>query len=206
MSKANRSRRPARPAPFRNAKKRILVVCEGSTEKEYVDGYVMSLRNSLVVSVEAVGNAGVPMTVVEMAKELKSSNAEQALVEKDSNVSFDSVWVMFDVDEHPRVDDAKIMARDNGIGVAVSNPCIELWLYLHFADSPGMQDRHRMLRLLRDKIPGYTKHVQFKEFVAQVDIAKQRAHRLDEQADLDKESGRNPTTSIWKLLEDILRS
>jgi RloB-like protein len=206
MSKANRSRRPARPNPFRNAKKRILVVCEGSTEKEYVDGYVMSLRNSLVVSVEAVGNAGVPMTVVEMAKELKSSNAEQALVEKDSNVSFDSVWVMFDVDEHPRVDDAKIMARDNGIGVAVSNPCIELWLYLHFADSPGMQDRHRMLRLLRDKIPGYTKHVQFTEFVAQVDIAKQRAHRLDEQADLDKESGRNPTTSIWKLLEDILRS
>jgi hypothetical protein len=98
------------------------------------------------------------------------------------------------------------MARDNGIGVAVSNPCIELWLYLHFADSPGMQDRHRMLRLLREKIPGYTKHVQFKEFVAQVDIAKQRAHRLDEQADLDKESGRNPTTSIWKLLEDILRS
>jgi len=206
MSKANRSRRPARPNPFRNAKKRILVVCEGSTEKEYVDGYVMSLRNSLVVSVEAVGNAGVPMTVVEIAKELKISNAEQALVEKDSNVSFDSVWVMFDVDEHPRVDDAKIMARDNGIGVAVSNPCIELWLYLHFADSPGMQDRHRMLRLLRDKIPGYTKHVQFKEFVAQVDIAKQRAHRLDEQADLDKESGRNPTTSIWKLLEDILRS
>jgi hypothetical protein len=206
MSKANRSRRTARPAPFRDAKKRILVVCEGSTEKEYVDGYVMSLRNLLVVAVEAVGNAGVPMTVVEMAKELKSSNAEQALVEKDSNVSFDSVWVMFDVDEHPRVDDAKIMARDNGIGVAVSNPCIELWLYLHFANSPGMQDRHRILRLLRDKIPSYDKHVQFQEFVAQVDVAKQRARRLDEEADLDQESGRNPTTSIWKLLEDILRS
>ncbi len=206
MSKANRSRRPARPAPFRDAKKRILVVCEGSTEKEYVDGYVMSLRNLLVVAVEAVGNAGVPMTVVEMAKELKSSNAEQALVEKDSNVSFDSVWVMFDVDEHPRVDDAKIMARDNGIGVAVSNPCIELWLYLHFADSPGMQDRHRILRLLRDKITGYNKHIQFKEFIDRVDVAKQRARRLEEQANLDQESGRNPTTSIWKLLEDILRS
>ncbi len=206
MSKANRSRRPARPAPFRDAKKRILVVCEGSTEKEYVDGYVMSRRNLLVVAVEAVGNAGVPMTVVEMAKELKSLNAEQALVEKDSNVSFDSVWVMFDVDEHPRVDDAKIMAQDNGIGVAVSNPCIELWLYLHFADSPGMQDRHKMLRLLKHKIPGYNKHIQFEDFETGVDVAKQRARRLDEQADLDQDSGRNPTTSIWKLLEDILRS
>ncbi len=206
MSKANRSRHPARPAPFRDAKKRILVVCEGSTEKEYVDGYVMSLRGSLVVAVEAVGNAGVPISVVEMAKELKSSNAEQASIEKDSNVSFDSVWVMFDVDEHPRVDDAKIMARDNEIGVAVSNPCIELWLYLHFEESPGMQDRHKMRRLLRVRIPDYNKHIQFTDFANGVDDARQRAYRLDEQAVLDNDSGRNPTTSIWKLLDDILRS
>ena len=66
--------------------------------------------------------------------------------------------------EHPRVDDAKIMARDNGIGVAVSNPCIELWLYLHFAESPGMQDRHKMLRLVKEKLPSYNKHIRFADF------------------------------------------
>ena len=206
MSKANRSRRPARPAPFRDAKKRILVVCEGSTEKEYVDGFVMSLRSSLVVAVEAVGNAGVPISVVEMAKELKSSNAEQASIEKDSNVSFDSVWVIFDVDEHPRVADAKIMARDNGIGVAVSNPCIELWLYLHFAESPGMQDRHKMLRLVKEKLPSYNKHIRFADFADGVSSSQARAKRLDEQADLDGDAGRNPTTTVWKLLDDILKN
>ena len=206
MSKANRSRRPARPAPFRDAKKRIFVVCEGFTEKEYVDGYVISLRNSLVVAVEAVGNAGVPISVVEMAKELKRSNAEQASIERDSNVSFDSVWVMFDVDEHPRVDDAKIMARDNGIGVAVSHPCIELWLYLHFAESPGMQDRHKMLRLVKEKLPIFNKYIRFLDFADGVSSAQKRAKRLDEQADLDSDSGRNPTTSVWKMLDDILNS
>lgn len=206
MSKANRPRRPSRPDPFRDAKKRILVVCEGQTEKEYVDGYVLSLKNPLVVAVEAQGNAGVPMSVVEMAKQQKRLNAEQASTEKDSNITFDSVWVMFDVDEHPRVEDAKIMARDNEIGVAVSNPCMELWLYLHFTESPGMQDRNKMLRLLKDRIPGYNKHIQFTDFAKGVDDARQRAYRLDEQADLDNDSGRNPTTSIWKLLDDILRS
>ena len=171
-----------------------------------MDGYVILLRSSLVVAVEAVGNAGVPISVVEMAKELKNLNAEQASIEKDSNVSFDSVWVMFDVDEHPRVDDAKIMARDNGIGVAVSNPCIELWLYLHFAESPGMQDRHKMLRLVKEKLPSYNKHIRFADFADGVSSSQARAKRLDEQADLDGDAGRNPTTSVWKLIDDILNS
>jgi len=73
-----------------------------------------------VVAAEAKANAGVPTSVVDMAKQRKRLNAEQVSTEKDSNISFDSVWVTFDVDEHTRVEDAKIVARDNEIGVAVS--------------------------------------------------------------------------------------
>lgn len=204
MSKAHRTRKPARPDPFRDAKRRILVVCEGSTEKEYVDGFVTSLRNPLVVAVEAHGEAGVPMTVVGEAKRRKQMNAAQAISENDSNIAFDSIWVMFDIDEHPQVENAKVMARDNGISTAVSNPCIELWLYLHFADSPGMQDRHKVLRLLKSHLPHFDKHVQFKDFVEGVSAARSRARRLDEQAELDDDAGRNPTTNVWQLLEDIM--
>lgn len=206
MSKANRTRKPARPDPFRDAKRRILVVCEGSTEKEYVEGFVKSLKSSLVVAVEAHGNAGVPMTVVEEAKRLRQKNTDQAAAENDSNIKFDNVWVMFDVDEHPRVEDAKEMARNNGIASAVSNPCIELWLYLHFADSPGMQNRHKVLRLLKNHLPHFDKHVQFKDFIDGISAARLRARRLDEQAELDDDAGRNPTTNVWQLLEDIMRN
>lgn len=203
MNKANRPRKQARPDPFKDAKKRILVVCEGSTEKEYVDSYVASLKNQLVVSVKAHGNSGVPITVVERARDLQRENAEDARRENDANVSFDSVWVMFDVDDHPRVGEAKQMALDNGIAFAVSNPCIELWLYLHFADPPGMQDRHKLLRMLKKHILDYDKHIRFAFFRDGIEPARKRAADLDHQAESDGEPGRNPTTGVWKLLNDI---
>ena len=70
--------------------------------------------------------------------------------QRDSYLAFDEVWCVHDVDDHPRLDEARIMARDNDISLAVSNPCFELWLLLHFREDPGMQDRETLIDKLKE--------------------------------------------------------
>jgi hypothetical protein len=138
-----------------------LVVTEGrTTEPQYLRGFASVCHNPRV-TVKIAPEHGVPRTLVETAKRRKKEAEEDAAREKDDNLAFDSVWCVFDVDEHPRVADAREMARDNGIDLAISNPCFELWLLLHFRESPGMQDRARIRDMLREHVPEYDKHVDY---------------------------------------------
>ena len=203
MGKRNRQRRLARPRPFKDPKPVILVLTEGEvTEPEYLDGFARAATNPRV-HIEVVGGAGVPKTIVESAKERKRGAEKRARREKDDNLCYDEVWCVFDVDEHPNIPDAKQMARDNGIELAMSTPCFELWLCLHFADSPGMQHRHRLQSRMKEYIPGYDKHVDYSDYAAGYDEAVKRASRLDKDAKAANEEGRNPTTGVWRLTESI---
>jgi hypothetical protein len=205
MRKADRDRKPSRQTPFRDPRQRIVIVCEGRTEKDYIDGFVKNLRARTVstLNVQVIGQAGVPMTVVENAKQIRQAASEQASRENDDNLSIDSVWAVFDVDDHPNVENAKIMATDNGVQCAVSNACFELWLYLHFQDNPGIQHRGQLLKLVKAIIPSYDKRPDFKTFSNGLAAAVSRAEKMDIMADEDGESGRNPSTGIWKLIQAI---
>ena len=202
MNRRNRERKIARREPFKDAKPVVLVICEGGTEKEYLDGLVDANKNSRV-KVEVIGHEGVPKTVVQYAKKRKKENQKRALREKDDNLEFDAVWGLFDVDAHPNIPDAQQMARDNGIRLAISNPCFELWLYLHFADQPGIQHRHEMQRLLKEHVPAYDKHIKYSTFASNYKQAVSRARQLENLADADGDQGRNPNTGVWRLTEDI---
>lgn len=202
MGKRNRRRRQARRKPFKDPKPVILIVTEGKvTEPEYLKGFREAVRNPRV-HIEVVGGAGVPKTIVEFAKERKRRAERQARRENDDNLRYDKVWCVFDIDQHPNVPDAKQMARDNGIELAISNPCFELWLWLHFADQPGMRHRHDLQSMMKQHVPNYDKHVDYSDYAAGYEPAVQRASRLEEDAKLDDE-GRNPTTGVWRLTESI---
>ena len=95
------------------------------------------------------------------------------------------------------------MATDNGVQCAVSNACFELWLYLHFQDNPGIQHRGQLLKLVKAIIPSYDKRPDFKTFSNGLAAAVSRAEKMDIMADEDGESGRNPSTGIWKLIQAI---
>jgi len=206
MPQRDRQRKPARPEAFKDSKPTILVVSEGAvTEPEYLSGFKAACRNPRV-DIEALGGQGVPRSVVEAAREAKTKNAALARRHEDENLRYDEVWCVFDVDDHPDVNNAKEMARNNGIKVAISNPCIELWLYLHFAEQPGAQGRDRVTSMLKEHLDGFDKHVKFEVFAIGYEHAAKRARRLDEEADAAKESGRNPTTGFWKLTRSIEES
>lgn len=44
---------------------------------------------------------------------------------------YDEVWVVFDQDGRPQFDEAIALAKKEGINVAYSNECFELWFILH---------------------------------------------------------------------------
>ncbi len=180
-------------------------MCEGEvTEPSYINGFKRWCRNPLV-EVEIPNLHGVPRTLVEAAKERKHEAERQARRQRDDNLLYDEVWCVPDVDEHPKLHEAWQMARDNGIELAISNPCFELWLLLHFRESPGARHRHDLQRMMRDHVDGYDKHLEFSTFAKAYEVARGRAARIQERADEDEEPHRNPTTGVYRLTESIAR-
>ena len=202
-NRRNRPRRLARGAPLLNPKPRLLVFCEGeNTEPQYIEAFRKWWRNPRV-DVEISKERGVPLTLVRAAKERKVHNEKESRKAKDANIAYDEVWCVFDVDEHPNLNEAKQMARDNDIKLAISNPCFELWLLLHFRESPGMQHRDTLKSMLARFVSDYDKHVKFDLFKESYPAAVTRAERLDEHAAADGEEGRNPTTGVYLLTGSI---
>ena len=110
---------------------------------------------------------------------------------------------MFDIDEHPNVQEAKNMASANGIDLAISNAAFELWLILHFRDSPGAQHRNHLVTILKRFVNNYDKKLDFAAVRDGYHDAVVRAKRLDKDAQEMDEASRNPTTGVWKLTESI---
>ena len=187
----DRKRKPSRRKPFRETMPLILIVCEGKrTEPDYFKGLIRIVRNPRV-KIEIADVQGVPLTLVRAAKKLK-----------DGNPDFDSVWCVSDVDEHPLAE-AVQMARDNGIRLAISNPCFELWLLLHFRDSPGMKHGGKIVGMLKEFIPGYKKVINFAKLKLAdgYDAAVQRAKRIHASMKLAGDEMRNPSTGVYRLTE-----
>src|SRR5262249_33463734 len=115
----------------------------------------------------------------------------------------DEVWCVFDVDEHPFVPEAKQQAKDNGIETAVSNPCFELWIILHFRDQRAYVDRAQLQHECRQYLPGYDKDVPTAKLIAHDDDAVRRAKDLDAWQSSRNCAGANPSTGVYRLTERI---
>jgi hypothetical protein len=146
---------------------------------------------------------GVPKTLVERAVKMKKEADTRAA--KDDNERYDEVWCVFDIDDHPKIDDAKQQARDSGIGLAISNPCFEIWALLHFQDQRAHINRTQLSALCRKHMPGYKKNLPVEELSSLYEKAVARAVALDtwqrQQGEGRKDA--NPSTGVHKLTETI---
>ena len=193
-NRRGRMKQEARRKPFRSPKRRLLVVCEGeNTEPQYIRGLERFLRDA-TLSIE------IP------PKEFNSDAVKDARRSGDDNLRFDEVWCVFDRDDHERFDAACQMARDNLFGLAVSNPCFELWLLLHFQDNPGAQHRDRIKEMLARQLPGYDKKIDFSQYSERLNDAAIRAKRIDDMALQDGEPlFSNPSASVYLLLGSMVK-
>ncbi len=139
------------------------------------------------------------------ARARRQQAAEDAKRERDDNLRYDQVWCVFDRDEHPKFAEAIKFAEDHGLDLAVSNPCVELWLLLHFRDNPGAQHRDDIARMLRKYVPAYDKSVAFAVYGEGYRDAHRRGALLDQRCREDGEPFRNPSTGMYLLTEQVAR-
>lgn len=122
-------RRPS-PSP---PKKRILIYTEGRvTEPVYLGSLCSEFRGSGRI-VEFGTAHGEPLKVIEKA-------AAHQTRARSNGQPFDQVWCVIDVESprpHDNLDKALSLAHRNNVSCAISNPCFELWLILHFTDQYG---------------------------------------------------------------------
>ena len=121
-------------------------------------------------------------------------------------VAHDEIWCVFDIDEHPNVHDAIQKADTNGIRLAISNPCIELWFILHFEDQTAFLDRHaaqsQSSTLLEcgKTLTSEATGILYETF----EPARDRAIALDRKHEGDRAPvGSNPSSGVWTLIESI---
>ncbi|MGH3814317.1 MAG: RloB family protein [Pseudonocardiaceae bacterium] len=164
------------------------MVCGGKrTEPDYFVGLKAHLRNPAVhVRLKAKGCA--PEDLVAYARAIASPGGDE----------FDEVWCVVDSDEYD-LESAARLASEQGVRLAVSNPCFELWLLLHHRDHTAhLGDANAVIRQLTQHVLGYQKNnLRFADFEPGVTKAVHRAEHLDPTG---CDHDRNPSSGVWRLV------
>ena len=73
---------------------------------------------------------------------------------------------VFDIlgNDAAHLEEAFLMAESNGIILALSNPCFELWYLLHFRDVDHRMNCQEAQELLNNFISGYRKTKDYPEY------------------------------------------
>lgn len=159
-------------------------------------------RDRVIVTVDDFH--GTPLQLVETAAAQRFADLRAA--KRGKGDAYDQYWCVFDIDEHPYVDQALQFAASSQISVAVTNPCIELWFLLHFEDQTADLHRRKAQEMSSgllgfEKVPTAAALI---ELSARYEDARRRAQALDRKHDLDGSPPRsNPSSSMWCLVDQV---
>lgn len=181
--RARQFRKPRRP------RKIFLVICEGETERDYVEALKRQFRIPVVIKTRISGNTLTPRLVRQYINELNVGCEDEY-----------TVFFVYDADVQVVTERLKSLP-----GKAIlSNPCIELWFLLHVKDHSRYVDAEDVVKLLRNSNPlwsNYSKGVldsrHLQALMQNVQAASDRAKRLD--------PSKNPSSNIYEFI-DILES
>lgn len=112
---------------------------------------------------------------------------------------YNVAWIVCDVDEF-EVSTAIVGGQREGIEIAWSNPCFEVWLIVHLREGcPPLQDGRDAESKLKQLLPSWDKgNLNFADFEPYVRVAIERAGRLGSAPD------DNPSTSVGVLVSFML--
>ncbi len=169
-----------------------LVVCEGETEVDYLSELARSLHIHAHI---CKGDGTDPKSIVNTAKR-KS---------KEDGVKYDKIFCVFDRDNDPSAFlEAIEICKSRKFIPIVSNPCFELWPYLHFQmRESGFGNPQQMIKALK-KLPGFENYDKdgveiFNATIHLIDKACKHASSLvSKQHDDHKE---DPFTNIHILIK-----
>lgn len=200
--------------------KSFLIACEGKcTEPNYINGLVKYHKFQHLIA---------DGTKVIIAKHQHSDpcGVITDLITMPNWQDYDEKWIVIDRDEvefkgkgfgghtQENFDNAIKSASENGISVACSNPCFELWIVLHFEYLQSVTSRDYVQTKAKDLLNSVLgKNNQIKKIDGmkalkdlylilkdKTDIARKYAEKLEENEKIKA----NPSTGVYRLLDAIL--
>jgi hypothetical protein len=118
------AKRPNNTFKTRLFKSKILILCEGLTEKNYFN----AMKEDL----------GLPKTIavnVFQSNKVDCKGVVEEAIKKAKREGFEEIFVVFDHDNQPKRDEAFKLALDKNIKVIFSSICFEAWYLFHFRNS-----------------------------------------------------------------------
>ena len=176
-----------------------LIVCEGETEQEYFEAARIQYGLTTAEVILADNTRGsAPISVVECAVQKYGERG-----------GYERIYCIFDRDGHesfPRARDLikSLSSRRRNplpIAEAVSIPCFEVWILLHFerTDAPFARCADVIDRIRERHMPGYEKAdaATARQLMAKMEVAIGNAGWLDDRAG---NNDYNPYTSVQQVL------
>jgi hypothetical protein len=147
---------------------------------------------------------GSPIHLVNRA--IVAQRAERQEYRRGRGIPYDEIWCVFDDDHRPEVREAITRAERWGVGVAFSNPCIELWFVLHF-DHHGAWVTNDQIQRRASQLLGCDKNLTD----AALDLLCERYEPARERAKAIAEGHvtagaspyLNPSSTLWHLIESM---
>lgn len=177
-----------------------LVVCEGETERIYFDIAREKFRlTTAEIQIPKNTEGSAPISVV--------NHALQKYAEPGS---YDRIFCVFDRNGHESFHKARELIRSRAnrprtpvpIAEAVSIPCFEIWILLHFTqtDAPFVNCKEVIERIQRDYIDQYQKTDRSNAItlMGTIDAAIANADWLEQRA---PDNNHNPYTSVHAVLK-----
>jgi hypothetical protein len=203
MAKQHQGKPLRRQAAFRTPKRTFLVFCEGErTESDYLKALKREPAVREVASVDiqidkdSYGSA--PLTLVKAAVEARERAGGE----------LDEVWCIFDVEQpqnHPNLREAVSLAGENDVRVAVSNPCFEFWLALHFGEHSRPLKTTEAIRLRQAYDKRNDKGLDGSQYMPLRNDAARRAKALGvrHEGNGTEFPNNNPSSGMHRFLESV---
>jgi len=189
-------------------KPKFYICCNGEiAEPKYFKEYKDFLKSRTIVVEYKKFKQLAPWKLIKKAIYKKEILEKKGKFCKKDN---DQCWCVFDVDEFWNQNSKKFkiavqLAKNNNIHLAWSNECFELWYLLHFQTlntKIPRSDYHTKLKkhFKKAKLKPYIKNCSvFSKIENKQVTAIKNAKQIYKNNDVQK----NPSTSIFKLVEEI---
>ncbi len=192
-SKYNRSAKPTR-----SYNKLYLIATEGETEKDYLELIQKMVSAQIKISVPKPDHKPNPDKVIErMEKARKAEDLRKG----------DEAWLIIDKDTWPEEQIQRAFEwaeQRSDRGCALSNPCFEYWILLHFEKPKSGLSTKSITDQINKHIPNYEKRLKEAAFSkTQIEDAIKRAEQQERNRSTlyPEQNG----TMVYKLIESIFK-
>lgn len=118
------AKRPSNAFKIRELKAKILILCEGLTEKNYFNAMKEDFRLLKTIGVD-----------VFQSNKVDCKGVVEESIKKAKREGFEKIFVVFDHDNQPKREEAFKLAYNKKIKVIFSSICFESWYLFHFKNS-----------------------------------------------------------------------